>query len=233
MGRLAECLVFSPGDDDRRTELARNAIAMARRIEDPLVLAYVLRTAYVALARPAEAEERLAMATEAVALTESSGDKLLGLQGQMLRMVELLHLGDAAGAATAFDSYTQTTSEIRHRYNFWATHVWTVTTLILEGRFEEAEQTIEQALVVGQREQNANALPLYALQLAVLAAGAGEAWRARRCHACLRRAVPAVSGLAMCARRSFASSPEWKMKRGRSLRNSRRTLRPCTRTGSG
>ena len=168
MARLAECLVFSPDDDQRRSDLARNAIAMARRIEDPLVLSYVLRAAYVALARPAEAEERLAMATEAVALTESAGDKLLALQGQMLRMVELLHLGDAVGAAAAFDWYSRTTSEIRHRYNLWATEVWTGTNLILAGRFDDAERTIQQALVVGQREQNANALPLFALQLAVL-----------------------------------------------------------------
>src|SRR5207253_6640621 len=92
MARLAESLVFSREDDDLRTQLARDAIEMARRVGDPLVLSYVLRATYVALARPEQAEERLAMATEAVALTEHSGDKLLALQGQILRMVELLHL---------------------------------------------------------------------------------------------------------------------------------------------
>ena len=141
---------------------------MARRVGDPLVLSYVLRATYVALARPEQAEERLAMATEAVALTEHSGDKLLALQGQILRMVELLHLGDAFGAATAFEWYSRTTSEIRHRYDLWATEVWTGMNLMLAGRFGEAERTIQQALVFGQREQNANALQLYALQTAVL-----------------------------------------------------------------
>ena len=134
MARLAESLVFSREDDDLRTQLARDAIEMARRVGDPLVLSYVLRATYVALARPEQAEERLAMATEAVELTEHSGDKLLALQGQILRMVELLHLGDAFGAAAAFEWYSRTTSEIRHRYDLWATEVWTGMNLMLAGR---------------------------------------------------------------------------------------------------
>ena len=132
---------------------------------DPVVLALVLGATYVARSRPCEADPRLAMATEAVALTDEAGDRLHSLQGQILRCVELFHLGDVNGADAGFEAYSQATSQIRHRYDLWATEVWKGMRELLAGQLDDAERTIQHALIVGQREQNANALQLYGVQM--------------------------------------------------------------------
>jgi predicted ATPase len=79
LARLATALVgrvlYWRDSLDRSDSLSRQAMEMARRLEDAAVLAYALDARYFALFGPDFVEERLAIATEMVQLAEKSGDR--------------------------------------------------------------------------------------------------------------------------------------------------------------
>ena len=65
MVRLAEALIYG-GSMTRREELCAEGVAIARRLGDPSVLAYVLGSTHYATYGPANAVARLAMADEQI-----------------------------------------------------------------------------------------------------------------------------------------------------------------------
>ena len=80
LARTAVELYFS-GEHERRAELAAEAVTIARRLDDPEALAYTLNARHLALWEPENAHERLAIATEIVALAQRAGSGELALAG--------------------------------------------------------------------------------------------------------------------------------------------------------
>jgi tetratricopeptide (TPR) repeat protein len=78
MARLSVALSFV-GSEQRRTELAREAVDMARRVGDAAATAYALSTYCDTIATPQYAQERAAATAEMVALTRGAGDRELEL----------------------------------------------------------------------------------------------------------------------------------------------------------
>lgn len=70
--RLALARLF--GDPQRNSVLADRAIAMARRVDEPEALRYVLAGTVAGLLGPLDPSVRLALATELVQLAEDAGD---------------------------------------------------------------------------------------------------------------------------------------------------------------
>ena len=93
LGRLAMELYWSSTRDQRAT-ISQQAVAMARRLDDPATLAYTLHATLVALRGPEHPQERLTTAAEIIRLAETIGDKDLVLRGYTWRVVALLELGD-------------------------------------------------------------------------------------------------------------------------------------------
>src|SRR5205814_1310896 len=89
LGRLAAELYFSR-EVDERAELSANAVAMAERLGDPATLASALNARHLALWGPANADERLAIASDIVAVGEEVGDRELELRGHLWRMSDLV-----------------------------------------------------------------------------------------------------------------------------------------------
>ncbi len=73
--RLAGELYFLPEASDRRRALTDDAVAMARRLDDPAVLAFVLGGAHWGMWVPGTARERLAIAEEILQLGRAAGDR--------------------------------------------------------------------------------------------------------------------------------------------------------------
>jgi tetratricopeptide (TPR) repeat protein len=92
MGRLAQELTFDE-DAERRWDLAREAIAMARRTGGTRTLAETMAWVYPAMANPDIAEEALAVATETARLAVELGDLELEVRARASRTNQLLELG--------------------------------------------------------------------------------------------------------------------------------------------
>jgi len=153
LGRLAKALQSSP-DPDRRAGLSETAVAMARRIGDPVALAAVLYDRHMATWAPGNLLERRAISGEVVQLAEASGDSLMALRGRGFLMANLLELGDMAALRRELDSYRRTAQELRQPHFLWHVPLFEAGQAVLSGRFEDAERLAQEALALGRRARD-------------------------------------------------------------------------------
>ncbi len=167
LGRLAVALYFSE-EEERRIDLGRQAVEMARRVNDTGALAYALSARRFALWGPETLDERLEVATEILELAQSVGDRDLTLLGHRWRIVSLVELGDLAAVAKQIDEYSALAEELKQPYQLWFAEVFGAMRASLEGRLEEAETLMQRALEIGSRTQGENAVQFFATQLMTL-----------------------------------------------------------------
>ena len=167
LGRLAVALYFSD-EQERRAELGREAVDMARRVGDTGALAYALSARRFALWGPETLDERLEVATEILDLAKSVGDRDLTLLGHRWRIVSLLELGDLPAVARQIEEYAELAEELKQPYQLWFAEVFGAMHASLEGRLEDAETLMQRALEVGSRAQGENAVQFFAAQLLTL-----------------------------------------------------------------
>jgi tetratricopeptide (TPR) repeat protein len=150
LARLAGALRDEP-DRERRASISAEALAMARRTGDPAALAYALSARYAAIWGPDNAEQLLALATELVQVAERTGDRERLLEGTLLRHKALVTLGDMDAARIEHETSIRLADELRqpsHRWYPAADRAWLA---LFEGRFDEAEPLIREALHVGEK----------------------------------------------------------------------------------
>src|SRR5207237_8279308 len=85
--------IFAP-DADRRFGLSDEALAMARRLQDPAALADVLMARIYTILTPATLVERMAGTAELEAIAEGVGDPVLRCRAAFLRYRCALESGD-------------------------------------------------------------------------------------------------------------------------------------------
>jgi tetratricopeptide (TPR) repeat protein len=150
LARLAKALVLTAGPE-RRTELSEEAVELARRSGDREVLGWVLLDRHIAIWGFAPAPERLEIATGIVDLAEELGDRDLLACGRVLRLANLLELGDIAGYAAEIHVFEQLVRENRMTELQWHVPLLRVTEAHIAGRLTEAEQWAEYGLALGRR----------------------------------------------------------------------------------
>lgn len=156
LSRLAMELYWS-NDAGRRATLSQEAIASARRMEDPIALASALNARHVVLREPGNVEERLAIATEMMQLARKVDDKELTLRGHMWRLTDLLELGDLPTADREIGMYAQRAEELQQPSYLWFLAVWNSTRMWLRGNFAEGKRFAYEAFQIGQRAQDPDA----------------------------------------------------------------------------
>jgi tetratricopeptide (TPR) repeat protein len=156
LARLASALRDQPSRE-RRVALAAEALRMARRLGDLPTLTYVIEACWVAVSAPADAERRLAEATELVALAEQTGEQERLYAGHEYRLYTLWELGDRAGVDVELEALTRLAEDLRQPAQIWHVDVARTALALLEGRFGEAEELIAAALGGGERAQSWNA----------------------------------------------------------------------------
>jgi ATP/maltotriose-dependent transcriptional regulator MalT len=77
----------------------------------------------------------------------------------------LLEEGALARAGVALDAVEELAKQSRQSYYLWAAAALRGLRLLLEGRFEEAEKQSHEALAMGQRTGNQNALFIFGAQI--------------------------------------------------------------------
>ena len=138
--RLLAGLAALPAIGARRAgALGGQAVDMARRLGDPLVLARVLASHHTAIASPDAGDERLAVAQEMVALGEQLGDPETAFAGHIACYVSLVAASDVDGADAAADEGDQLARQLRQP--LFAFHVLRIRAAqaLLAGRITEGE----------------------------------------------------------------------------------------------
>jgi DNA-binding CsgD family transcriptional regulator len=156
LASLAQAEYYEAPPDHRR-DLTVQAVAAARAAGDDQTLASVLSACHVALWGLTDAEERLRIADELLALAGQLDDDELALQGQAWRVVDLLEVGDVAGADRAIGAHARLARDLGQPLQIRDAALWAATRAQLDGRFRDAERESHRALNLGRRAQDPHA----------------------------------------------------------------------------
>ena len=140
---LANELYYGSTFEERRA-LVDEALAMARRLGDDLLLLDACQIAFVTLWRPSTAVERLALAEEAVELATRTGAEQGFVVSATLRAVVLGELGRPAMMWAAVDIARAEAERLRLPYGLMVLDSLVLPWHAMGGRFEECETLIER-----------------------------------------------------------------------------------------
>jgi hypothetical protein len=144
MARLASALQPSP-TPERPIALAREAIAVARRVGHPPTLAAVLAGARAAFRILEDLDERTAIDAEIVALAEAHGDVVLAQAGHRRQAFNALERGDLAGFDRAVAAFERSIGHVRRAQSGYQLLLLQAARAALGGRFPEAFALVDEA----------------------------------------------------------------------------------------
>lgn len=165
LARLSTCASLA-GRAERGDALGKRALDLSRTSGKPLSVARALQARHWgSLWKPGAALERLAMAEEMIALARAGGDVLLGGDGRICELTDLLELGRREAFDRVVLEYAEDARMHRDASALCNARVFETTTAMLEGRFEDAERCAGEALTMGMRLSEGSARNYYAAAL--------------------------------------------------------------------
>jgi hypothetical protein len=167
MARLA--LALLPAEDDAIDEvrsLAHDAIDMARKLDDPDTLMFVLSMAFVAVGS-VTGRESGAMLDELFALATKRKRRFLELQLAPWRVLDLFQRGERERAERAIDSYARLVEDLGHPHYRWRIPMLRTVPHVLAGRFDEAEECAIEAVKASEDMAAGAALDLSCIRLTI------------------------------------------------------------------
>jgi DNA-binding SARP family transcriptional activator/tetratricopeptide (TPR) repeat protein len=173
MGRLAEVLHFS-GQPERALALSDEALASARRLEDPTAIAVALTARHVALLHIEHLEERLRVSAEVLELAARTANLELKVQGLHWRIYDLFELGDGDAAVEEHGKLSALAAELRQPLLRSLALCWQAAREQMVGNWEEAERLSDQAVALGHRAHAADADSLHGAQALVRSRDTGH-----------------------------------------------------------
>jgi tetratricopeptide (TPR) repeat protein len=159
MARLSIALTFAESED-RRRDLAAEAIDMARRLDDPRALAYALAAHCDAIAGPDQSQRRLEQSSEMVRLSIGTADRVQELLGRRHRLIALLELGDVPAVDAEIEAFETTARSVREPLYLWYVPMWRGMRALMDGRAGECDALTAEMLRVGERAHSDNAVLL-------------------------------------------------------------------------
>jgi class 3 adenylate cyclase len=142
LARLAIAVYFVSAT--RREELAREAVAMARRVGDPATLASALNDAHFVLTGPGTDLTRAELASELIEVAERAGDHELAVEGRGMRLMDLLAAGEIEAVDREIPIYSREAMELRQpNYRRYALMRQAMKEL-LGGRYSNVESLLAQ-----------------------------------------------------------------------------------------
>ncbi len=151
-------------DPEEQDAISREAVEMARRLDDPGALSQALLSRRISVWEPARAVEDLDLCDEVNRLAEAAGDWEHCVEARLLRSHARLVLGDLRGVYADLDEAVRLAADRRVPSVHWHINVHQAELALLQGRFSEAEQLIRDALALGRRAERADALGSHATQ---------------------------------------------------------------------
>jgi tetratricopeptide (TPR) repeat protein len=163
MARLAAAL--QPGEDPQGPiQIARDAIAMARRLGDREALLDTMRNGGSAMVDLGDLEERIILDREHAVLAEELGNPVEALRGNLRSIMDYLQLGRLDDAWRAMRACERITEDLNHPAYRWRPLALRVLRATWEGDFDEAEQLAEEVRLLCERAGDPNAAATHAMQ---------------------------------------------------------------------
>src|SRR5262249_38143093 len=131
-------------DPERRRSLGAEALEMARRIGQPSTLADALSGYVNSHVMPGFAPQQVALATELGDAAVEAGHIERAIEGYQYRLESSIELGDLVSAHADLDEMTRLAEELRQPAQKWLVGLVRTHVALLEGRFAEAEQLIDE-----------------------------------------------------------------------------------------
>jgi len=165
LATLASELVWAP-DGERRFGLSSQALAIARRTDDPRTLARILLLRNMTISAPDTLSERIAECDELLKLAEELQDPAVRFQAAFQRGGTALESGDVAAANDMVDLAGEVVGELHQPSLAWQASFMRTARRILEGALDDAEQSAMETLKLGRRaNQDAEALIFFTEQM--------------------------------------------------------------------
>lgn len=142
---LSTALLLS-GDDDERCNSAKSALDLARSLDRPDLLARALVGGRLFHHGPETAELRLAEVAEALAIDRRSRSHEVTLSALMSRHEDALLVGDRALARAALEDAASVLTRFHHPYWRWVVATWRALGLVIDGRLDDAEAAVFEAV---------------------------------------------------------------------------------------
>jgi hypothetical protein len=138
---------------------------LARRLEDPSTLAYVLNAYNNAMRRPETLDGRLDSTREAIALADAAGDPRTRFQAFRQRLVTAIEAGDGAERERCTTECHAIATRVGQPYLAWVDAQNRAIGLLLDGDSEGAEAIAEEGLAIGTESGEPDAFTVYGAQL--------------------------------------------------------------------
>jgi AAA ATPase-like protein len=171
--RLAVALYYSDAAQ-RREELVQEALGIARGLDDPPTLAYVLDQGQIATNGPDTTERGLAWALELFALADTAGDPEIAVRARSSQIDLLLELDDVAGADMAIEALARIATESRDPRARAYIPLHRARRAMISGRLDDTEQLIHEGIQLGWSLQDSTVPILAGAQLFWLRLGQGR-----------------------------------------------------------
>ena len=152
LARLAAGPLKMKGDAgrERRFALSAEAVAMARRLQDPALLVWALDGRKVAIWGPDTQEEHWATIEELRRLAEDAGDAEQLVDAHICGLISRLERFDLHGFEIAYAKAELAAKELRQPGQRWLVAVMAPMHALLAGRLADAERLIDEAYELGR-----------------------------------------------------------------------------------
>ena len=167
LARLAMALYFSR-QEQRRDALSEQAVAMARRIGDPMALVVALITRHFILWGPGDPKERLAITTEVRAIADTLPDRQPSFEMTRWRILDLEELGEMAAADLEIQAYANAATATRLPTYCWHAALLRAMRALLVGNYDDAGRLAAEALMLKQDGYASGPGQSYGIQMFLL-----------------------------------------------------------------
>src|SRR5215218_2927496 len=167
LGQLSAAMHYAT-EDGRREALSGEAVEIARRMDDPELLAHALCSRCLALWSAEHLHERLTLASAVLELGEQLDSWELRLFGHHHRFVAELELGQVTEAMGQLDAFERIAHTLRQPIYLWQAKQFRTLQSLLRGAFQQGERQAMEALELGQRVEDPDALSLFATQIGLI-----------------------------------------------------------------
>jgi hypothetical protein len=185
LSRLAENLVFA-SPPERADELAREAVAMARRLGEPAALTAALMARHAALLHTEHAHKRVRLVEQALAVASELEALELEALGHHWLLYDLAELGELPEARRRHAELERLAAELQQPLYRHSSLAWGGVLAGLAGRFDEAERLAHESVRLAQQAKAPDAQRHFTAQLLAL----------RREQGRLDELLPAIERLA-------------------------------------
>ena len=148
---------------DRALPLMSEALAMARRLDDPLCFLRVVSLAH-ASPTPETVKERLTDLARAVSVAEALGDPKASFVANFARATACLQVADRSGFDAHLDAATALAERVGEAFVRWQAKILEAMSSYLTGDLDRSEQEAEAAFSLGAQGVP-EAMGVYAAQL--------------------------------------------------------------------